>query len=149
THRALCEAAPDIYLHFLADTLSHFSHKREVLVNLLEEQIERQRLLEILRRLPADEVLEVLGVIRDRRINRSSARELVLEGLLGHEHLPALAAVRRQRVAHLLRHVLGERTWSSIKRFLAHETPEGELFLQRELLRYAWQGDQARLREVL
>lgn len=148
-HKALCEAVPAFYQHLLVDALSHVSHKREVLVNLLETQIERQRLLEMLRQLQVDETLAVLDVIRDLRINRSRARELVLEALLGHEHLPTLAAVKRQRVAHLLRHVLGERTWSSIKRSLAHETSEGEVFLQREMLRYAWQGDRARLREIL
>jgi hypothetical protein len=148
-HKALCEVAPDFYLHLLADPLAEVSQKREMLVNLLGKQVERPRLLEILQRLPASEMLSVLGVIRDQRINRSRARELALACLLGHEQLPTLAATKRQRVAHLLRHVLGERTWSSLKRNLAHETPEGEQFLQREVLRYAWQGDQIRLREVL
>ncbi|HET8846205.1 MAG TPA: vWA domain-containing protein [Ktedonobacteraceae bacterium] len=148
-HKALCEAAPEFYRHLLNDPLAHISHKREVLNNLLSLQVERRHLLEMFQQLPLDETLAIVSVIQDLRINRSSARELVLESLLGHEQLPALAAIKRQRMAHMLRHVLGERTWSSIKRFLAHGTPEGERFLQREILRYAWQGDQARLRETL
>lgn len=148
-HKALCETAPDLYLHLLADPLADVSQKREMLVNLLGTQVERQSLLELLQQLPVTEMLSILTVIRDQRINRSKARELVLTGLLGHEQLPLLVANKRQRVAHLLRHVLGERSWSGIKRALARETPEGESWLQNEVLHYAWQGDQARLREVL
>ncbi|MBE3561980.1 MAG: VWA domain-containing protein [Ktedonobacteraceae bacterium] len=152
-HDALCESAPQFYLHLLADSATDVSHKREILVNVLRndaaQQVERERILAVLRLMPTREALQVLGVIRDLRINRSRARELVLAYLFGHEQLPEIAAVRRQRLARLLRHVLGERTWSSVRRFLATPTPEGEQFLQREILRYAWNSDVARAREVL
>jgi hypothetical protein len=154
-HNALFEGAPDFYLHLLTDPQAHVSHKREILLNLLQaeaearQKIERQRMLDTLNVIPLAQGLQVIGVIYDLRINRSRARELVLNYVLGHELLPELAAIKRQRVSHLLRHVLGERTWSSMRRFLANPTPEGEQFLQREVLRYAWKGDVARLREVL
>ncbi|MBO0782256.1 MAG: hypothetical protein J2P37_25845, partial [Ktedonobacteraceae bacterium] len=154
-HHALCEGAPEFYLHLLADPVAHISHKREVLLNLLlaeagaRQVAERQRLLDMLNVIPVAQGLQVVGVIYDLRINRSRARELVLAYLLGHERLPELAAIKRQRLGRLLRHVLGERTWSSVRRSLASPTPEGEQFLQREVLRYAWKGDAARAREVL
>jgi hypothetical protein len=72
-----------------------------------------------------------------------------LSFLIGHEQFPGLAAIKRQRLGHLLKHVLGERTWSAVKRALASTTPEGEIFLQREVLRYAWNSESARARQVL
>lgn len=152
-HSALCEAAPQLYLHLLADPATHISHKREVFMNLLTHasahDIERQRIERILRTMPILEALQLLTVIRDLRINRSRARELALTFLIGHEQFPDLAAIKRQRLGHLLKHVLGERTWSAVKRALANTTPESEIFLQREVLHYAWNGDSARAREVL
>jgi len=152
-HRALCESAPEFYMYLLADPATDPSHRREIFVNLLghsaAQGIERQRILAVLQSMPADEALQVLGVVRDLRVNRSRARELVLAFLLGHEQFASLAAIKRQRLAQLLKHVLGERTWSALKRTLASATPEGETFLQREVLRYAWNGDGARAREVL
>ena len=152
-HDALCEAAPQFYLHLLADQATDISHKHKVLVNLLTHvsthDIERQRIEGILRTIPMVEALQLLTIIRDQRINRSRARELVLTFLIGHEQFPELAAIKRQRLGYLLKHVLGERTWSAVKRALANTTPEGEIFLQREVLHYAWNGDSARAREVL
>jgi len=155
-HDALYEAAPQFYLHLLADPATHVSHKREMLVHMLAPSaastIERQRILDMLRIIPVLEALHILTVVRDLRINRSRARELVLSFLIGHEQFPGLAAIKRQRLGHLLKHVLGERTWSAVKRALASTTPEGEIFLQREVLRYAWNGgnaESARAREVL
>jgi hypothetical protein len=152
-HDALYEAAPQFYLHLLADPTTHISHKREMFIRMLTPSaastIERQQILDILRMIPALEALQILTVVRDLRINRSRARELALSFLIGHEQFPGLAAIKRQRVGHLLKHVLGERTWSAIKRALASTTPEGEAFLQREVLRYASNGDTTRAREVL
>src|SRR5438309_226161 len=88
-HDALCEAAPQFYVHLLADPATHISHKREILVHVLAPSaasaIERQRILDMLRILPLLEALQILAVIRDLRINRSRARELVLIFLIGHE----------------------------------------------------------------
>src|SRR5579862_3352739 len=152
-HTVLCEGMPDFYVHLLADPVTHVSHKREILVNLLwnpaAHDIARQRILDILYALPVAEALDIVAVIREQRINRSRARDLMLAFLIGHEQFPLMAATRKQRITHLLKHALGEHTWSSARRFLATSTPEGEAFLQRELLRYAWNGDVTRAREVL
>ena len=152
-HSALCEEAPDFYLHLLADPAAEVSHKREVLTNLLwnpaAHEVARQHILATLYALPLNEALRVISVIRDERINRSRARELLLGFLIGHEQFPALAATKRQRIVRLLKHALGEQTWSSVKRFLAGTTLEGEAFLQRMVLRYAWNSDTMRAREVL
>ncbi|WP_297167719.1 vWA domain-containing protein, partial [Thermogemmatispora sp.] len=140
-HQRLCEAAPEFYLYLLADPFADLSHKREMLVNLIRlpaaHAITRQRIVEQLRVLPAEEALLVADVIRQRRINNRRARELGLQLLIGHEQFPQLAAARRQRVTLLLKHLLGERTWSSVRRFLAQPSEVGEKFLRRELLHYA------------
>jgi hypothetical protein len=150
-HRKLCEAAPEFYLYLLADPFADLSHKREMLANLIRlpaaHTVTRQRIVEQLRVLPAEEALLVADVIRQRRINNRRAREIGLQLLIGHEQFPQLAAARRQRVTLLLKHLLGERTWSSVRRFLAQPSEVGEKFLQRELLHYA--PDPAIARETL
>ncbi len=150
-HRALYEASPELYLHLLADPRADLSHKRHVLLNLLTQPAARhigwQRIVEMLRRLPAVEGLQVLDVLRTSMTNRRRAREVGLAYLLGHPQFPDLAAGHRQRLIGLLRHLLGERTWSSCRRFLANTSPEGEAFLQRKLLRFA--ADARLARETL
>ncbi|GER84591.1 MAG: hypothetical protein IMW90_10785 [Thermogemmatispora sp.] len=150
-HRKLCEAAPEFYLYLLADPFADLSHKREMLANLIRlpaaHTVTRQRIVEQLRVLPAEEALLVADAIRQRRINNRRAREIGLQLLIGHEQFPQLAAARRQRVTLLLKHLLGERTWSSVRRFLAQPSEVGEKFLQRELLHYA--PDPAIARETL
>lgn len=153
-HNALCESAPALYLHLLADSTTHISHKREILFNLLltnevRSTENRQRLLHILSTMPIEQGLQVISIIQDLRINRSSARELILAYLLGHELLPELAAIKRRRLSRLFRHALGEQTWSSVRRFLTTPGTIGEQFLQRELFHYAWNGDKARAHEIL
>ncbi len=148
-HSALCEAAPDFYLHLLADPVAEISHKRTVLANLVcmpaARHIDRQRILELLHTLPAAEVLSIIEELYLDRVNRRRARALGLAFLLGHAHFPELAATRRQRLVRLLKHFLGERTWSSVGRFLANPTPEGEKFLSRVLLHYAERVDVQRV----
>src|SRR5262249_27810017 len=90
---------------------------------------------------------QVVEVLRTSRTNSHRARQVGLAFLLGHEQFPELAATHRQRVIRLLKHVLGERSWSSACRFLASSTPEGERFLQRKLLGHA--PDAALAREAL
>ncbi|WP_052891246.1 VWA domain-containing protein [Thermogemmatispora carboxidivorans] len=147
-HQRLCEAAPEFYLYLLADPFADLSHKREMLANLIRlpaaHTITRQRIVEQLRTLPAEEALLVADVIRQRRINNRRAREIGLQLLIGHEQFPQLAATRRQRVTLLLKHLLGERTWSSVRRFLAQPSEVGEKFLRRELLHYAPDPEVAR-----
>jgi hypothetical protein len=150
-HQQICEAAPDVYLSLLVDPFADLSHKREILANLIRlpaaHSISRQRIVEQLRLLPPEEALLVADVIRQKRINNRRAREIGLQLLIGDEQFPQLAATRRQRVMLLLKHLLGERTWSSVRRFLAQPSEVGEKFLQRELLHYA--PNPARARETL
>ncbi len=152
-HGAICEVAPDFYLCLLLEPATDLSHKREILLNFLFHPalrtFGRHAIQTQLNALSVSEALSIVEVIRDRRINRNRARDLVLAFLLGHEQFPILAATKRQRTIRLLRHALGERTWSSVRRFLNGNTEEGETFLQRELLRYAWNGDSERAREIL
>lgn len=150
-HRRLCESAPEFYLHLLADARAELSQKRCILLNLITHPAARgtprQRIVALLHRLPVVEALQVVEVLRTSMTNGHRACEIGRAFLLGHEQFPELAATHRQRVIRLLRHVLGERSWSSACRFLASSTPEGEHFLQRKLLRYA--PDAAVAREAL
>ena len=152
-HSAICEVAPDFYLRLLLEPATEISHQREILLNFLlhpsARKFGRHSMLAQLYAMPVSKTLSIVEVIRDRRINRNRARDLVLAFLLGHEQFPILAATKRQRTIRLLKHALGERTWSSVKRFLNESSEEGEAFLQRELFRYAWNGDIKRAREVL
>jgi hypothetical protein len=150
-HRALCEAAPELYLHLLADPRADVSHKRQVLLTLITHPAARgiawRSMVEVLRRLPPAEGLQVLDVLRTSMTNRRRAREVGLAFLLGHAQFPDLAAGHRQRLIRLFRHLLGERTWSSCCRYLANKPPEGEAFLRRKLLRFA--TDETLARETL
>jgi hypothetical protein len=147
-HRALCAAAPAFYLRLLADPVAEIGHKREALANLVCQApptaAGRRQILTALRALPAAEAVRVLDVLCARRVNRRRARELGLAFLLGHEQLCELAATRRQRLVRLLKHFLGERTWSSVRRALASATPEAQAFLRAAVLRHAADEDAAR-----
>jgi hypothetical protein len=150
-HRDLCVANPGYYLTLLTDPAATISHKREVLANVLRlpaaRDLSRTRIREVVNGLPTPELLAVLDVLPARRINSRRARSLVLELILGHAQLTLLAATHRQRLIRLLKHALGERTWSAVERYLAHPTPTGDAVLTRKLLRHA--RDTATAREVL
>jgi len=92
-------------------------------------------------------LLQVLDGLRQRRVNGRRARELGLRALLGHERLAELAANHRLRLVRLLKHLLGERTWSSVRRFLEIASPEGDRFLHAKVLRFA--ADTSKTREAL
>src|SRR4051794_1678275 len=178
THRALVERATGLYLDLLADTSADVSQRREVLANLLEHpaaaSIDRGEILDRLRAQPVEDALRVLEAVRRVRCNGGRARGLGLAFLLGHERLAELAATRRTRVVRLLKHLLGERTWSSVvrglrraeggrsatrrpglfSRLLGRERQrpgpvdaEAERFLQRTVLRHT--KDPAAAREAL
>ena len=102
------------------------SHKRQVLLTLITHPAARgidwRRIVEMLRRLPAALGLQVLDVLRTSMTNRRRAREVGLAFLLGHAQFPDLAAGHRQRVIRLLKHVLGERTWSSASLSMLYAT---------------------------
>jgi hypothetical protein len=119
-HRSILDQAPEFYLDLLADTSADVTHRREVLANLLSRpagaRAGRAAILVRLRSQPVEEALQVLEAVR--RVPVSWARDLVLAFLLGHERLAELAATRRKRLVGLLKHLLGERTWSSVARCL-------------------------------
>src|SRR5262249_32344492 len=140
-HRGLCEADADYYATLLADRAAVISHRREVLANLLRTPaahgVTLERMRVALGELPPSELLQVLDVLPARRINSRRARRLLLEVVLGHDQLALLAATHRQRLIRLLKHALGERTWSAAGRHLVSPTPPGEALLRRKLLRHA------------
>jgi hypothetical protein len=152
-HSTLCEAAPLFYLHLLTDRATDVSHKREILWNWLTHPsartIDHQHVLNWLNVLPGEQALKIIELVSDLRINRSRARTLVLSFLIGHGRFALFAATRKRRIIRLLKHVLGERTWSSAKRALAETSPEGEALLKRELLGYAREGEVQQVREAL
>lgn len=174
-HRAIWAEEPELYLELLADPAADVSQRREVLANLLAEpvpqRIAREDILQQLRAQPVEEALQVLEAVRQSRRNGGRARVLGLSFLLGHEQLAKLAATHRTRLVRLLRHLLGERTWSSVVRCLrtgavsdrAAESPgllarwlghkpsrqaaDPEAFLNQTVLRFA--RDPATAREAL
>jgi hypothetical protein len=173
-HRAIAAQAPNLYLDLLSDTTAHVSHRRVVLANLLGgPETDRPTVDSVLCRLrilPAEDALAVLDGLRQARRNGRRAREVGLRFLLGHEALVDLAATHRTRLVRLLKHCLGERSWSSVRRQLGGpagpavrrrglfpadlvarlrgKTPAApEAFLRRTVLKYV--DDPARLREVL
>jgi hypothetical protein len=123
-HRTLLAAAPELYLDLLADTAADVSHRREVLANLLSQpgagaaRFDREAILERLYVQPVEDALQVLEAVHQGRCNGRRARGVGLAFLLGHERLAELAATRRTRLVRLLKHLLGERTWSTVVRCL-------------------------------
>jgi hypothetical protein len=121
-HWALLAQAPELYLDLLADPAAHVSQRREVFVNLLgqanRDRAGREAILERLRAQPVEDALSILEAIRCRHQSGRWARNLGLSFLLGHDRLAELAATKRTRLVRLLKHLLGERTWSSAVRCL-------------------------------
>jgi hypothetical protein len=120
-HVDLRAAVPGLYAGLPVDPVADLSHRREALVRLLDDAGAKgvvDRLIDALRSVPALEALRVLEAVRQRGINRQRARRLALSVLLNHPDLPELAATRRVRLARLLRHLVGERTWSAVCRAL-------------------------------
>ena len=177
-HQQLLAEAPGLYLELLADTAADVSHRREALTNLIAlGDLDRDAILARLRVQPVDEALQVLEGLRRGGHNGRRARGIGLAFLLGHERIAELAATHRTRLVRLFKHLLGERTWSSVVRCLRHgavRDPRGnqrpglvppallarifgpqpveprvdaEAFLRRTVLRYA--KDQAAAREAL
>jgi hypothetical protein len=151
THRQLCEADPAAYVALIADRAAVISHQREVLANLLTlpsaHRVAVAALRERVAELPAEDRLQVVGVVLARRINSSRARTLLRGVLIDDALLPQFAPTHRQRLIRLLTHLLGEQTWYAIERHLTSPTPEGEVLLTRALLRGA--PDSVRMREAL
>jgi hypothetical protein len=106
--------------------------------------VDRRQIAQALRQLSDTELLQTLDGLRQRRVNGRRARELVLRVLLRHERLTELAANHRSRLVRLFKHSLGERTWSSVRRFLEITSPSGDRFLHANVLRFATNTDKAR-----
>lgn len=143
----LCRQAPEFCARVLADATTHATQKVQLLAALVRADVDRQRIAQALRRLADIELLQVLDGLRQRRVNGRRARELGLRVLLGHERLAGLAANHRLRLVRLLKHLLGERIWSSVRRGLEIASPEDDAFLHAKVLRFA--VDTAKAREIL
>jgi hypothetical protein len=148
-HAEVQALAPQVSLGVLRDPAAHLTHKREALVQLLAGDLGTRSLVDALHDLPADEGLQVVSALRQRRQNSHRARNVALRFLLDHPHLGALVAGRRQRAISVLRHALGERSWASVRRALQAEVEgdSAEPYLVRTALRHA--SDPGRAREAL
>jgi hypothetical protein len=134
-HSDLLGAAPRLYRRLPADLSADVSHRREALHRLLDDPAADALVPELtdrLRAVPALEALRALEVLVQRATNRHRARKLGLSVVLGHTDLSDLAAARRNRVVRLLKHLVGERTWSAVRRALrSSANGDGERLLRR------------------
>lgn len=140
----LCQSSPTFALKGLNDGSTHRSQKAVLLAGLLRANVDPDSIARKLRSLPERELLHVVDGLRRRRLNGRRVRELVLGVLLGHERLVELAATHRLRLRRTFKHFLGEKTWSSVQRFLAEPSTSGDRFLERTVLRFAADVDKAK-----
>jgi len=143
----LCREAPEFCTKALADNATHASQKAQLLAGLVRAPVTREAISASLDSLSDAELLQVLDGLRQRHRNGRRVRELGLRALLGRDRLAELAAAHRLRLVRVLRHLLGERTWASVRRFLELPSPTGERYLNRAVLRFAQKPEAAR--EVL
>ena len=143
----LCRQAPELCANVLADATTHVSQRAQLLAGLVHTEIDLPVICQALHSLPDTDLLQVLDGLRQHRRNGRRARQLGLRLLLGHERLAKLAATHRLRLVRIFKHLLGERTWSALRRFLRDPSPEGDRFLQRVVLRFA--TDPVKVQEVL
>jgi hypothetical protein len=137
-HAGLLASAPSFLAGVACDGAADLSHRREALARLLGEPSSSALLAELRSRLgalPGAEALAVLEVIVRRRVNCHRAVRLGLFVLLNHAGLVELAATRRHRTARLLRHLLGEKVWSSVRTALR---PGGNGHGAAVLDRFVW-----------
>jgi hypothetical protein len=135
-HDGLLAAVPRFYRHVAVDPVADVSHRREALARLLDDTGADNLVADLIERLlalPAVEVLRTLEVLVQQQINRHRACKLALSVVLNHPQLAELAATRRQRLTRLLKHLVGERTWSAVGRALAKPANGDEVLLQRTL----------------
>ena len=140
----LCHEAPEFCVKALGDVRTHASQKAQLLAGLVRSTVERAKIVEQLQTLSDEELLHVLDGLRLRRLNGRRVRELGLIAIVGHVRLAELAANHRVRLVRIFKHLLGERTWSSVRRFLEVVSPEGDCFLDAKVLRFASDADAAR-----
>lgn len=140
----MCHEAPVFCVKALGDARTHVTQKAQLLAGLVRSQTERRQIVDQLRKLPVKELLNVLEGLRLRRLNGRRVRELGLATLVGHAQFAELTANHRLRMVRIFKHLLGERTWSSVRRPLEVVSPEGDQFLHRNLLRFAVDVDVAR-----
>ncbi|MCA9072172.1 MAG: VWA domain-containing protein [Planctomycetaceae bacterium] len=143
----LCQEAPEFAVKALGDTQTHVSQKAHLLAELVRSSVDREQIVQQLRKLSDEELLPVVDGLRLRRLNGRRVRDLGLSVLVGHPRFAELTATHRLRLVRIFKHLLGERTWSSVRRFLGMATPEAERFLQTKVLRFA--SDEKVAREAL
>jgi hypothetical protein len=100
----------------------------------------------VLSALPPAQVLTVFLAVRRCRANHKHTARAVLQYILNHPDLEALAAARRPALVDSLEHALGKATARGSIRALADKAPY-DSFLQRTLLRFA--NDPGRVEAVL
>ena len=140
----LCDEAPEFCLKALSDVRTHVSQKAQLLAGLIRSSTDRTKIVCRLHTLSDDELLHVIDGLRRRRLNGRRVRELGLATLVGHPRFADLAANHRLRLVRIFRHLLGERTWSSIRRSLELASPDGEQYLQAKVMRFATSTESAR-----
>lgn len=152
-HAGLLAEVPTFYRRLPADLSADVSHRREALFRLLNDPPAGDLVADLrgrLRSLAGVEALRTLEALAQRGVNRHRARKLCLSVLLGHAELPEIAATRRYRVARLLKHLVGERTWSAVRRALRPgANGNSEQLLQRIFWRFVPPQQIATVREAL
>ena len=142
-----------LYLALLADQNAHISHRAAAFTTLVQNHnIAADSILEKLKQCRGHEMLMILEVLTKYKMNGRRARQLGLKALFGHVELPGIAAKRRLRIRRLLKHLLGERTWTAVIRALVKVTGKhtkliDDSFLKQAVLRFA--DDQESAIEVL
>jgi len=143
----LCQLAPEFCVLVIGDERTHVTQRSQLLAGLVRSSIKREKIVTQLLKVADGDLLRMLDGLRRRRLNGRRVRELGLASLVPRPHFAQVAAHHRTRVVRIFKHLLGERTWSSIRRFLTVATPDGDRFVHAKVLRFA--ADTAKAREVL
>ncbi|KOR33043.1 hypothetical protein TI05_03545 [Achromatium sp. WMS3] len=142
-HKELCQSQPEFYMELLKNNLTHLSHKQEIFLNIISLNCnslagpQTAKIVTFLQALPIEQSLQLIDILPKLKVNCSRIRNLGMNYLLGHESFATLAATKSLRIQRLLKHFLGERTWSACKRFLKNPGTHGKKFLHHKLWRYA------------
>lgn len=143
-HQSLQKEVPACYLSIPADRSAHLSHRAAALLGLIRDSsVSATQISEQLTACSRQDLLHLLAVVRAYRMNGRRARQIGLRSLFQRPDVAEIAAFHRQAVRSLLKHLLGERTWSSVQRAVRTEQPENNRLLQRAVLRFARHGSLA------
>lgn len=144
-HSEFENASLEAYVAVVGDSQAHLSHRTAAFIKLLSKhEIESQVVVENLANSSIGDLVTLLESLRLYRKSGRRARSIGLRALLGHSGLAEYAASSRNRAARLLKHLLGERTWSSIVRALgevrfsqnSESVRRSNRFLRRTVLKF-------------